>query len=191
MGNPVIEKTNPVYRCSTGKRRGGWDAFFDFPPSHPEGTRSFLQEFHPTRAVARTVGDRVEVTFNGMKLGIFEGSVRYVFYPGSSLIEQVAVLSTRESETAYYYDAALRTTASEDRSPGGNMAFSISYFDTNGQLQTVTLTYGWERHPAAVKYRVVPVKRARAALLRFRRRIVIFLRATTRRDSFHSAHTCG
>src|SRR5437016_5540276 len=33
-GKAVIERANPVYRCSTGKRRGGWDAFFDFPPSH-------------------------------------------------------------------------------------------------------------------------------------------------------------
>src|SRR3954467_1705087 len=87
----VIDRARPVYSCSTGKRRGGWDAFFDFPPSHPEGTRSFLQEFHPTKAVARSVGDRVEVFFDGMQLGIFSGSLRYVFYPGSALIEQAAM----------------------------------------------------------------------------------------------------
>ena len=166
-GKTVIEKANPIYRCSTGKRRGGWDAFFDFPPSHPEGTRGFLQEFHPTRAVARTVGDRVEVTFDGMKLGIFAGSVRYVFYPGSSLIEQVAVLSTREPDTAYYYDAGLQMTASGDRTPGGNMASSISYFDTNGQLQTVTPPYGSERHPAAVKYRAVAAKAGAGSIVAF------------------------
>ncbi len=166
-GKTVIEKANPVYRCSTGKRRGGWDAFFDFPPSHPEGIRSFLQEFHPTRAVARTVGDRVEVTFDGMKLGIFTGSVRYVFYPGSSLIEQVAVLSTREPDTAYYYDAGLQTTANEDRSPGGNMASSIVYFDTSGQLQTVTPPYGSERHPAAVRYRAVAAKAGAGSIAAF------------------------
>ena len=166
-GRAIIEKANPVYRCSTGKRRGGWDAFFDFPPSHPEGTRSFLQEFHPTRAVARTVGDRLEVTFNGMKLGIFAGSVRYVFYPGSSLIEQVAVLSTREPDTAYYYDAGLQMTANEDRSPGGNMASSIVYFDTSGQLQTVMPPYGSERHPAAVRYRAIAAKAGAGSIAAF------------------------
>src|SRR5271166_4526728 len=36
-GKRVIEKAQPFYRAETGKRRGGWDAFFDFPPSHPEG----------------------------------------------------------------------------------------------------------------------------------------------------------
>src|ERR1700728_5336097 len=61
-GQVVVEGAAPVYRCSTGKRRGGGDAFFDFPPRAPEGTRSFLQEFHPKTVVARTVGDRVEVS---------------------------------------------------------------------------------------------------------------------------------
>ena len=41
-GKVVISRAQPVYRASTGKRRGGFDQFFDFPPSHPEGTRSFL-----------------------------------------------------------------------------------------------------------------------------------------------------
>jgi hypothetical protein len=34
----IIERARPVYSGSTGKRRGGWDAFFDFPLSHSEGT---------------------------------------------------------------------------------------------------------------------------------------------------------
>ncbi len=29
----------PFYRGETGKRRGGWNAFFDDPTSHPDGTR--------------------------------------------------------------------------------------------------------------------------------------------------------
>src|SRR3954449_2680717 len=41
-GKSVIEGARPVYSATAGKRRGGWDAFFDFPPSHPDGTRSFL-----------------------------------------------------------------------------------------------------------------------------------------------------
>lgn len=41
-GNKVIEKATPAYRCSTGTRTGGWDAFFDFPPAKPgeQGTSS-------------------------------------------------------------------------------------------------------------------------------------------------------
>ena len=37
----VIQNAVPMYSGQTGKRRGGFDEFFDFPPSHPEGTRSF------------------------------------------------------------------------------------------------------------------------------------------------------
>jgi hypothetical protein len=159
-GRKIVERANPVYRCSTGKRRGGWDAFFDFPPSHPDGTRSFFQEFHPRKALARTVGDRVEVSFDGMKLGIFSGSLRYVFYPGSALIEQAAVLATSEPDTAYYYDAGLQMAAS-------NVASNIAYFDTSGQLQTITPPYGSERHPLAVRYRAVATKTASGSIVAF------------------------
>ncbi len=61
-GKDIVTLARPVYRCTTGKRSGGWDAFFDFPPENPAGTRRFMQEFHPTTVTARTAGDRVEVT---------------------------------------------------------------------------------------------------------------------------------
>lgn len=154
----VVERANPYYRCTTGKRRGGWDAFFDFPPANPEGTRQFLQDFHPTEVVAQTVGNRVEVTFNGMRLGIFSGSLRYTFYPGTSLIQQSAVVGTRESDTAYYYDAGLEMTADQDRTAGVNMASHISYYDTDGKLQEITPPYGSERHSLMARYRVVAAK---------------------------------
>jgi hypothetical protein len=32
-GKVVISRAQPVYRASTGKRRGGFDQFFDFPPA--------------------------------------------------------------------------------------------------------------------------------------------------------------
>src|SRR3984885_4171024 len=76
-GRNIVELAKPYYRCSTGKRRGGWDAFFDFPPADPQGTRQFLLEFHPATVTAQTGGDRVEVAFDGVRLGIFSGSLRY------------------------------------------------------------------------------------------------------------------
>jgi hypothetical protein len=68
-GRTVIEGARPVYRCSTGKRTGGWDQFFDHPPLAAEGTRGFRGQFAPTAAVVKTVGDRVEVAFDGMRCG--------------------------------------------------------------------------------------------------------------------------
>jgi len=46
-GHTIVDRARPYYRCTTGKRAGGWDAFFDFPPANPAGTRQFMQEFHP------------------------------------------------------------------------------------------------------------------------------------------------
>ena len=157
-GRNIVKQAKPYYRCTTGKRSGGWDAFFDFPPANAAGTRQFLQEFHPTKAVAQTVGNRVEVTFDGLKLGIFSGSLRYTFYPGTPLIQQEAVVSTKEPDTAYYYDAGLEMTADEDRKAGLNMASHISYYDTDGKLQEITPPYGSDRHTLKVHYRVVAAR---------------------------------
>src|SRR5262245_60595636 len=38
-GAAVVADGRPYYRAETGKRRGGWNAFFDDPANHPEGTR--------------------------------------------------------------------------------------------------------------------------------------------------------
>lgn len=157
-GRAIVQLARPYYRCTTGKRAGGWDAFFDFPPANPAGTRQFMQEFHPTAVTAATIGNRVEVTFDGMKLGIFAGSLRYTFYPGTALMQQTALVSTSEPDTAYYYDAGLEMTADQDRTAGGNMASHISYYDADGKLTTITPPYSSDRHSLAAHYRTVSAK---------------------------------
>jgi hypothetical protein len=157
-GRKIIERAQPFYRCETGKRRGGWDQFFDFPPGAPEGTRAFLEEFHPKNARVRSIGDRVEVSFDGMRMGIFEGSLRYIFYPGSRLIEQQATMTTREPDVAYFYDAGLRMAARADETAGLNMNSHVSYFDTEGRFQTIVPLYGSERQPLAVRHRTVAAR---------------------------------
>ncbi|MGC2402096.1 MAG: hypothetical protein WA510_20045 [Acidobacteriaceae bacterium] len=166
-GRDVVTLAQPVYRCTTGKRSGGWDAFFDFPPANPAGTRRFMQEFHPTTVAARTTGNRVEVTFNGMKLGIFSGELRYIFYPGTPLIQQVALLSNQEPDTAYFYDAGLQMASPQDIRAGGNMASSMVYYDAGGKLTRVTSPYGSERHTLTVRYRAVAAKMGTGSLAVF------------------------
>ena len=156
-GAAVVENARPFYQCTTGKRRGGWDEFFDLPPSHPDGTRSFAGALQLQSARAATVGDRVEVAFGAMHMGPFDGSLRYTFFPGSRMIEQTAVMTTNEPDTAYYYDAGLRMMVNANRRVGGNMESLVSYYDTAGALQTV-LSDGPERHPAAVRYRTIATR---------------------------------
>jgi hypothetical protein len=163
----IVERANPVYRAYTGKRTGGWDAFFDYPPGNTDGTRSFEQRFYPTNVVARTVGNRLEVSFDNMQLGIFRGSLRYIFYPGSSLMQQVAVLSTGEPDTAYYYDAGLQMASTQDKRPGGTMSSTITYFDANGELQSKTPPYGSERHTLQVHYRSIAAKVGAGSIVAF------------------------
>ncbi len=71
----------------------------------------------------------MEVDFVVMGLGMLHGVLRSVFFQESSLIQQVALLSTDAPDTAYTYDAGLRMEAKEDRAPGLNMASSVVYYD--------------------------------------------------------------
>ena len=135
----------------------GWDAFFDFPPSHPEGTRSFQGEFKMTAAKVSTTGDRVTLTFDGFQIGIFSGAIRYTFYPGSRLIKQEAIVKTQERDVAYFYDTGLRMTADSDRTPGNNMDSQIVYYDTKGEVQTAQSS-GSDRMPVAVRYRTLAAR---------------------------------
>ena len=157
-GAAVVRNAWPQYWAATGKRRGraGFDEFFDFPGNHPDGTRRFEGAFRPVNAKARTVGDRVEVLFEGLKLGIFQGGIAYTFYPGSRLIYQEAVVSTEEPYTAYLYDTGLRLAApAVGVRPGRREVVSpVTYYDTDGKLRTV-MTSGPDRRPAYVRYRTV------------------------------------
>jgi hypothetical protein len=166
-GRPVLETARPVYRCSTGKRTGGWDQFFDHPPLSAEGIREFRAQFTPTTATAKTVGDRVEVSFDGMSCGSFAGVLKYVFYPGSALVQQVAVMSTREPDTAYIYDAGIEMRAQADERVGGRMGSAISYYDTRGELKQITPVYASERQPVQVKYRALATKMGTGSIVAF------------------------
>src|SRR5947209_3244496 len=57
----VVRSARPFYQGETGKRRGGWYAFFDDPTTHPEGTRQVQGAFQLRAATARSVGERVEI----------------------------------------------------------------------------------------------------------------------------------
>ena len=165
-----MRNASPQYWAVTGKRRGraGFDEFFDFPGNHPEGTRRFEGAFQPVSAKATSIGDRVEVLFQGLKLGVFEGGIAYTFYPGSRLIYQEAVVSTQEPNTAYLYDTGLKVAAPALGVVTGRreVVSPVTYYDTDGKLQTV-MTSGPDRRPAYVRYRTVAAKLDGGALAVF------------------------
>jgi hypothetical protein len=156
-GKTVIQNAVPIYNAQTGKRRGGFDEFFDFPPSHSDGTRSYQGRLEATAARAVTHGDRVEISFDGFQMGIFKGSIRYTFYPGSRLIQQAAVASTSEPDTAYFYDAGLRMAVPRDSRPGNNMESEITYYDTEGKRQVAHPNIS-EKTPVQARYRTLAAR---------------------------------
>ncbi len=165
---PVISDARPFYRGETGKRRGGWNAFFDDPTSHPEGTRHVHGTFTLRGAKARSTGDRVELLFDGMRMGSFEGALAYTFYPGSRLVHQEAVLTTNDPDVAYYYDAGLDMAAAADRQPGNNMRTEVAYYDTAGALRRdISNGLEPERHPVEVRHRTLAVKTAGGSIAAF------------------------
>ena len=165
-GASVITRARPFFQCTTGKRRGGWDQFFDLPPSHPEGTHSYQGVFTLKSARAATIGDRVDVSFDGLAMGIFTGTLHYRFFPASRLVQQFALLMTNEPDTAYFYDAGLSMTVDADRRAGGNMESTVTYYDTAGELRTIA-SAGPERHPAAVRYRTIAARTGQGSVAIF------------------------
>jgi hypothetical protein len=158
-GEPVVSGARPFYRGETGKQRGGWYAFFDDPTSHPDGTRHVQSTFALRGAVARSVGERVEILFDGLRMGTFDGGLAYTFFPGSRLVLQEAVMTTYEPDVAYYYDAGLDLAAPSDRQPGNNMRTDVVYYDTEGAVQrTIANGLQAERVPVQARYRTLAVK---------------------------------
>jgi hypothetical protein len=157
----VIRGARPFYQGETGKRRGGWYAFFDDPTTHPEGTRHVQGTLQLRGASARSIGERVEIVFDGVRMGSFDGALSYTFYPGSRLIQQEAVLTTYEADVAYYYDAGLDMAAPGDRQPGNNMRTEAAFYDTEGALRHVTVNgLQAERVPVQARYRTLALKTA-------------------------------
>ena len=155
-GAAVVSGVRPFYQVETGTRRRGWNAFFDFPPSHPDGTRHAQGVFSLTKATVRTVGERVELIFDGLRMGVFEGAIVYTIYPGSRLIQQEAVAATDAADVAYYYDGGWEMAADADRTPGGNMQTRVSWYDTAGALRhDVATGFDPERKPVKVRYRTL------------------------------------
>jgi hypothetical protein len=160
-GEAVVRGARPFYRGETGKRRGGWYAFFDDPTSHPDGTRHVQSTFALRGVVARSIGERVEILFDGLRMGTFDGGLAYTFYPGSRLVQQEAVMTTYEPDVAYYYEAGLDMAAPSDSQPGGNMRTEVTHYDTEGVLQRTTSNgLQPERVPVQARYRTLAVKTA-------------------------------
>ena len=104
-----------------------WKVFWDAPLNVPglegvnpglprdasEVTRSTVR-YDVTACRVRRDGIRLEVTFDGLQLGSFEGSLRFTVYRGSSLVRQEVIAATAKPSVAYVYRAGLSGLRTDD-----------------------------------------------------------------------------
>ena len=76
-------------------------------PRRPEEIRRGVSSFMASSCAVKTDGNSLSVTFPGLRVGIFEGSLRFTVYRGTNLLQMDAIARTSEPWVAYKYDAGL------------------------------------------------------------------------------------
>lgn len=97
-------------------------------PRTKEEIRRGTSAFSTSSCDVKSDGASLAVTFPGMKLGIFDGNLRFTVYRGTNLIQMDAIARTNEPWVAYKYDAGLKgfSTATMPR---------VTWRDTGGHPQ--------------------------------------------------------
>jgi hypothetical protein len=80
-------------------------------PRKPEEVLRAGAEFQVRACTAKTNGERLEVSYPGVQLGLFSGALQYTVYKGSNLIRQEVIAKTDAPAVAYKYDAGFRGIA--------------------------------------------------------------------------------
>ena len=93
-----------------------WDAPLNVPglegvnpglPRSPSEVQRSDVEYQVTGCTVRRDGVRLEISFDGLTLGSFRGSLRFTVYEGSNLVRQEALAATSNPSVAYVYRAGL------------------------------------------------------------------------------------
>ena len=97
-------------------------------PRTKEEIRRGVSAFSVSSCEVKSDGASLAVTFPGMKLGIFDGNLRFTVYRGTNLFQMDAIARTNEPWVAYKYDAGLKgfSTATMPR---------VTWRDTGGWAQ--------------------------------------------------------
>jgi hypothetical protein len=80
-------------------------------PRKPDEIKRAAAVYHTTSCQVRTNGARLEITFPGVQLGVFAGTLQFSVFRGSNLIQQEILARTTEPWVAYKYHAGLKGLA--------------------------------------------------------------------------------
>ncbi len=103
----ILKNAAPAFSVYTGKRRGGWDNFFDSPSSRPHEITEYFSKLLGEGCSVVSEGRRLRVILPGMWMGLFHGDLVFTLFAGSNLVKQEALVSTQEADIAYYYNSWL------------------------------------------------------------------------------------
>ncbi|HLH37645.1 MAG TPA: hypothetical protein VKX39_00740 [Bryobacteraceae bacterium] len=118
-----VPGTDPAHNDCTPPQRG----VLDQPglPRRPEEIKRATAAYHARSCSVKTNGARLEISFPGVQLGVFEGRLQFTVYRGSNLVRMEVIAVTREPSVAYKYDAGVDGVAIDAKSrvvwrdPGG------------------------------------------------------------------------
>jgi hypothetical protein len=77
-------------------------------PRKPDEITRASAAYQTTTCEVKTDGARLEISFPGVKAGVFSGRLQYTIFKGSNLIQQEILATTNESWVAYKYHAGLK-----------------------------------------------------------------------------------
>jgi hypothetical protein len=107
----------PLYIEGSGKRPPShatsippMDGIFNQPglPRKPAEITRATASYEAHGCEVKSNGARLEISFPGVKAGIFAGRLQYDVFKGSNLIRQVLIAKTDEPSAAFKYDGGLK-----------------------------------------------------------------------------------
>ena len=107
----------PLYIKGSGERPPShstsippMDGLFDQPglPRKPEEVIRATATYEAQGCEVKTNGARLEISFPGVKAGVFDGRLQYDVFKGSNLIRQVLIAKTDRPSVAFKYDGGLK-----------------------------------------------------------------------------------
>ena len=128
---PLVMPDGPEMQAQRAQRgRGGEPAAPRVlgGPRTPSEVRRATASFRTSSCAVKTDGASLALTFPGLSMGTFSGSLRFTFYRGTNLFRMDAVAKTDEPWVAYKYDGGLTGLSTE-------LTSSVSWHDTGGHVQ--------------------------------------------------------
>lgn len=113
-------------------------------PRKPEEIQRSFAKYDVQACNIKTNGGRLEVSYPGVQLGLFSGSLQYTVYKGSNLIRLEVIARTQEPAVAYKYDGGVKGMAIAPTS-------RVVWRDTSNLWQEYDFGGAMNRNPVTVR----------------------------------------